>query len=71
MAKTNDFLDKAEPLTSDAETAKLPKFTKVQLGQSKKYCHRRDALYALLKDDKTYSFTEVDGILKKFEMGGN
>lgn len=70
MAKTNDILDKVEPVTSDAVTANLPKFTKVQLVQSQKYVHRRDALNALLEDDKTYAFTEVDDILKKFDKGG-
>lgn len=74
MAKTNDILNKVEPVTSeavsDALTSNLPKFTKVQLVQSKKYVHRRDALNALLEDNKTYSFTEVDGILKKFDEGG-
>lgn len=74
MANTNDILDKVEPVTSeavrDAVTSDLPKFTKVQLVQSQKYVHRRDALNALLEDDKTYSFTEVDGILKEFDKGG-
>lgn len=70
MAKTNNILDKVEPVTSDAVTANLPKFTKVQLVQSQKYVHRRDALNALLEDDKTYAFTEVDDILKKFDKGG-
>lgn len=74
MAKTNDILDKVEPVTSeavyDAVASNLPKFTKVQLVQSQKYVHRRDALNALLEDDKTYTFTEVDGILKKFDKGG-
>ncbi len=74
MTKTNDILDKVEPVTSetvrDAVTSNLPTFTKVQLVQSQKYVHRRDALNALLEDDKTYAFTEVDGILKKFDKGG-
>lgn|GEM_PF-328957 len=74
MGKTNNILDKVEPVTSEAVrdvvTSDLPKFTKVQLVQSKKYVHRRDALSALLEDDKTYAFTEVDEILKKFDKGG-
>lgn len=60
MVKTNE----------NAATSDIPKFTKVQLVQSQKYVHRRDALNALLEDDKTYAFTEVDGILKKFDKGG-
>lgn len=74
MAKTNDIQNKVEPVTSEAVrgalSSALPKFTKVQLVQSEKYVHRRDALNALLEDNKTYSFTEVDGILKKFDEGG-
>jgi len=47
-----------------------PEFTKEQIVKSNKYMTRRDALNALLKADKTYSFTEVDDILKKFDKGG-
>lgn len=47
------------------------KFTKKQLLKSKKYVDRRDALNALLKNDKVYSFAQVDEILKKFFKGGN
>ncbi|MFF2179417.1 hypothetical protein ACFVT8_23640 [Lysinibacillus sp. NPDC058147] len=52
------------------EAKKAPEFTKAQIIKSNKYIARRDALNALLADDKTYSFTEVDGILKKFDKGG-
>lgn len=47
------------------------KFTKKQLLKSKKYVNRQDVLNALLKDDKAYSFEEVDNILEKFYKGGN
>lgn len=74
MAKTKAFLDKVEPVKSEAVkdvlASILPKFTKVQLVQSKKYIHRRDALNALLEDDKTYSFNEVNAILNEFDKGG-
>lgn len=50
-------------------TSKLPKFTKAQLVKSQKYIHRRDAISALLSDDKTYSFAQVDEIIKKFDEG--
>lgn len=60
MARASDTQPKGE----------APTFTKEQLVQSKKYVHRRDALNALLDGGKTYSFTEVDGILKKFDKGG-
>lgn len=51
--------------------SKLPKFTKEQLAKSQKYIYRRDALNALLETEKTYSFAQVDEILKKFDKGGN
>lgn len=51
-------------------TSKLPQFTKVQLVKSQKYYHRRDALNALLENDKKYSFVQVDEILNKFDKGG-
>jgi len=60
MARTNGTQEKDE----------APTFTKDQLVQSKKYVHRRDALNALLNGDKSYSFTEVDNILKQFDEGG-
>ena len=47
------------------------KFTKAQLIKSNKYFNRRDALNALLKDDKQYSFDDVDEMLEKFYKGGN
>lgn len=46
-----------------------PSFLKAQLLKSNKYSHRRDALSALLEDNKYYSSTEVDEILNKFEGG--
>jgi len=51
--------------------SKLPEFTKDQLLKSQKYLYRRDALNALLDSSKTYSFAQVDEILKKFDKGGN
>lgn len=45
-------------------------FTKEQLLNSKKYANRRDALAALLADDKTYTFKQVDSLLEKFFKGG-
>ncbi|MEE3807270.1 MULTISPECIES: hypothetical protein [Lysinibacillus] len=52
-------------------SSNLPKFTKEQLSKSQKYKDRRDALNALLEKEKTYSFAQVDEILKKFDKGGN
>jgi len=66
--------EKVEPMKSEdvkkAVEATLQTFTKGQLVKSKKYVHRRDALNALLENGKTYSFANVDGILKKFDKGG-
>lgn len=65
---------KVEPVKSEdvknVVEATMQTFTKEQLIKSKKYVHRRDALNALLDDKKTYSFSNVDGILKEFEEGG-
>lgn len=47
------------------------KFTKSQIVKSKKYVDRRDALNALLDDDKKYTFNQVDDILDQFYKGGN
>jgi len=66
--------EKVEPIDSEAVkkviTSKLPEFSKEQLVRSQKYYHRRDALNALLKADKQYSFAQVDEILNKFDKGG-
>lgn len=56
--------------SNKGEAKKEPEFTKEQIVKSNKYMARRDALNALLEDGKTYSFTEVDGVLKKFDKGG-
>ncbi len=45
------------------------RFTKKQLVASDKYAGRRDMLSVLLEDTKTYTSTEVDEIIKKFEKG--
>ncbi|MGE7021997.1 hypothetical protein [Solibacillus cecembensis] len=64
---------KIEPVdvkrVAEVVTSKLPKFTKEQLAKSQKYIHRRDAINALLPDDGTYSFAQVNEILKKFDEG--
>lgn len=64
---------KVEPVNvekvAEVITSKLPKFTKTQLVNSRKYIHRRDALNALLDDEKQYTFTQVDKVLKDFDEG--
>lgn len=66
--------EKVEPVAREdvkkVITSNLPQFTKVQLVKSQKYYHRRDALNALLENDKEYSFVQVDEILNKFDKGG-
>lgn len=74
MAKNQTIRDKAEVTTemvTNAVTVSSPKFSKEQLVKSQRYIHRRDALNALLVEDKTYSFAQVDDILNKFDKGGN
>ncbi|MGE7114960.1 hypothetical protein [Lysinibacillus sp. NPDC047702] len=66
--KNESIKDKAKAKPSDVSDAL--KFTKAQIVKSNKYMARRDALNALLVDDKSYSFAEVDGILNKFDKGG-
>lgn len=65
---------KVEPVNvetvADVITSKLPKFTKEQLVTSLKYIHRRDALNALLNNEKQYTFAQVDKVLKDFDEGG-
>lgn len=49
-----------------AATPVIPTFTKEQLVKSEKYAMHRDVLSALLKDDASYTFQEVDKILRSF-----
>jgi len=66
--------EKVEPIDKEdvkkVITSNLPEFSKEQLVRSQKYYHRRDALNALLEDEKKYSFVQVDEILEKFDKGG-
>ena len=45
------------------------KFTKEQLIKSERYVHRVDLLNALLKDNKTYTLSEVDKKINAFMKG--
>ena len=45
------------------------KFAKEQLLNSKKYAGRKDIVSVLLKEDKLYSFDEVDSLIKKYMKG--
>ena len=44
-------------------------YSKDSILKSKKYKSKNDLLKALLKDDKNYSFEEVDAIINKFMKG--
>lgn len=56
--------------TEDKGTEKTLKFTKKQLIKSNKYIGKRDALNALLENEKTYTHKEVEKILNDFYKGG-
>lgn len=45
------------------------KYTAGQLKVSVRYRGHRDLLDALLKEDKTYTFTEVEELIEKFMKG--
>lgn len=62
----------AEQKKDSAKQAKEKKeatFTKEQLVKSDKYADRQDALRVVLKNNKSYTFSEVDEALKKFMKG--
>lgn len=50
----------------EIKTKEKPKFTKRQLLNSKKYQHQTDLLNAILENDKYYSLSEVDKLIKDF-----
>jgi hypothetical protein len=74
LAKNEVIKDKTKAtakMVAEAINGKTPTFTKARLLKSKKYFGRRDALSALLKDDKTYTHDDVQQILEKFYKGGS
>ncbi len=59
-----------DKLKKTAEIKKsAPLFTKKQLISSKKYSDRKDAINALLSENKTYTIEETDKILTDFMKG--
>lgn len=44
-------------------------FTKESIINSNKYSNRKDLLNGLLKDDKEYTFEQVDEMIDKFMKG--
>ena len=47
----------------------LPRFSKKKILTLDRYAKRRDLLTALLKDDKFYTFHDVDKLLNDFLKG--
>lgn len=45
------------------------KFSKEQILKSKKYENERDVISALLKEDKKYSFSDIDKLINDFMKG--
>lgn len=76
QAKVGDYTASGELGKSVSETISKTvanntvTFSKEQLVKSQKYIHRRDALNALLDDEKHYTFAQVDKVLKDFDEGG-
>lgn len=56
-------------MAKEAKAADVPRFTKDQLLDSKRYADRRDALSVLLEDEKTYTQAEADTLLDGFMKG--
>mgnify|MGYP005959626547 FL=1 len=56
--------------TENKTAVKEDTFTKEQLVNSKKYRDSIDALNVVLDDEKQYTFSEVDKLLKSFYEGG-
>lgn len=54
---------------AEEKTAGESVYTKDELISSSKFKSRRDALYALLEDGKSYTVREAEEILKKFMKG--
>ncbi len=50
-------------------TNKEPVFTKAQFLNSKKYLERRDALSAILDENREYTHSEVEALLDGFMKG--
>lgn len=67
MSKKNQIPEAAETVET-VEAADV--FPKESILKSKRFSHRRDALSFLLKDDKSYTFEQVETILNDYYMKG-
>lgn len=55
--------------TKADETPAAKTFTKAQFVKSQRFANRRDIVNALLDENKKYSITEVEEIIKDFLTG--
>lgn len=66
MVKEAIKSEESKPVTKISE----PAFSKSQILKSNKFVLRQDALNVLLKDDRQYTYAQVDALLKQFYEGG-
>lgn len=59
--KTEEIAEVAETQTS---------YTKAQIYKAKRYMNRKDIITVMLKEDKRYTFDEVDKLIEQFLKGG-
>lgn len=67
MSDKTTATDKRE--ATSGPVSKETAFGKEQLISAKRYAGKRDALTVLLSDDKMYTLSETDKILKDFMKG--
>lgn len=60
---------KGETISIGKEKVDTEKFKKDNLISSARYAEKRDIVSALLEDDKEYTLSEVDELVKKFMKG--
>lgn len=66
MAKSKAKLQPEVPVAAAVEE---PRYTKLDLLQSKKFRHLRDVITALLDDNKTYTIGEAEALIDRFLKG--
>ena len=45
-------------------------YTKAQIYKAKRYMNKKDIVTVMLKDDKRYTFDQVDELIEQFLKGG-
>jgi hypothetical protein len=59
-----------KPMTKKRKTTPTePKFPKNTLVESKKFCHNRDIVSALLEDGAEYGISEVETMIAEYMKG--